>query len=142
MLSAVGDALKVTVFGMAIVFAMLIIIILAVKFIEPVRRFFAGLFKRDKKESSPAKGDSAGSNANTADPGTGAVDGQSRAAQVFEGNQASAAEGSAQNAPGAPDGAVVAAIIAAVQASSGLSSRQFVLRSIRRSSARRNNNIF
>lgn len=74
MLSALGDALKVTVFGMAIVFAMLIIIILAVKFIEPVRRFFAGLFKRDKKESSPAKGDSAGSNANTADPGTGAVD--------------------------------------------------------------------
>ena len=142
MLSALGDALKVTVFGMAIVFAMLIIIIFAVKFIEPVRRFFAGLFKRDKKESSPAKGDSAGSNANTADPGPGAVDGQSRAAQVFEGNQASAAEGSAQNAPGAPDGAVVAAIIAAVQASSGLSSRQFVLRSIRRSSARRNNNIF
>lgn len=142
MLSALGDALKVTVFGMAIVFVMLIIIILAVKFIEPVRRFFAGLFKRDKKESSPAKGDSAGSNANTADPGIGAVDGQSQAAQVFEGNQASAAEGSAQNAPGAPDGAVVAAIIAAVQASSGLSSRQFVLRSIRRSSARRNNNIF
>lgn len=142
MLSALGDALKVTVFGMAIVFVMLIIIILAVKFIEPVRRFFAGLFKRDKKESSPAKGDSAGSNANTADPGIGAVNGQSQAAQVFEGNQASAAEGSAQNAPGAPDGAVVAAIIAAVQASSGLSSRQFVLRSIRRSSARRNNNIF
>lgn len=142
MLSALGDALKVTVFGMAIVFAMLIIIIFAVKFIEPVRRFFAGLFKRDKKESSPAKGDSAGSNANTADPGIGAVNGQSQAAQVFEGNQASAAEGSAQNAPGAPDGAVVAAIIAAVQASSGLSSRQFVLRSIRRSSARRNNNIF
>lgn len=142
MLSALGDALKVTVFGMAIVFVMLIIIILAVKFIEPVRRFFAGLFKRDKQESSPAKGDSAGSNANTADPGTGAVDGQSRAAQVLKGNQASAAERSAQNAPGAPDGAVVAAIIAAVQASSGLSSRQFVLRSIRRSSARRNNNIF
>lgn len=142
MLSALGDALKVTVFGMAIVFAMLIIIILAVKFIEPVRRFFAGLFKRDKKESSPAKGDSAGSNANTADPGIGAVNGQSQAAQVLKGNQASAAEGSAQNAPGAPDGAVVAAIIAAVQASSGLSSRQFVLRSIRRSSARRNNNIF
>ena len=44
MLSALGDALKVTVFGMAIVFVMLIIIILAVKFIEPVRRFFAGLF--------------------------------------------------------------------------------------------------
>lgn len=142
MLSALGDALKVTVFGMAIVFVMLIIIILAVKFIEPVRRFFAGLFKRDKKESSPAKGDSAGSNANTADPGIGAVNGQSQAAQVLKGNQASAAEGSAQNAPGAPDGAVVAAIIAAVQASSGLSSRQFVLRSIRRSSARRNNNIF
>ena len=60
MLSALGDALKVTVFGMAIVFVMLIIIILAVKFIEPVRRFFAGLFKRDKQESSPAKGDSAG----------------------------------------------------------------------------------
>ena len=86
MLSALGDALKVTVFGMAIVFVMLIIIILAVKFIEPVRRFFAGLFKRDKKESSPAKGDSAGSNANTADPGIGAVNGQSQAAQVFEGN--------------------------------------------------------
>ena len=141
MLSALGDALKVTVFGMVIVFVMLIIIILAVKLIEPVRRFFAGLFKRDKKESSPAKEDSAG-NANTADPGTGAVNGMSQAAQVFEGNQASAAEGAAQNALVAPDGAVVAAIIAAVQASSGLSSRQFVLRSIRRSSARRNNNIF
>ena len=42
------ESLEITLFGMAIVFVMLLLIILAVKVIEPVRRFFAGLFKRDK----------------------------------------------------------------------------------------------
>lgn len=49
---------------------------------------------------------------------------------------------SAENIPGAPDGGTVAAIIAAIEAASGLNSRQFVLYSVRRRPARRNNNIF
>ena len=140
MLSALGDALKVTLFGMAIVFVMLIIIILAVKAIQPVRSFFVRLFKRGEKENS-SQGDRV-KHEQKAEAGSGPFNGQSPAAQAYEENQVSAAEESAQNAQGAPDGAVVAAIIAAVQASSGLSSRQFVLRSIRRRSARRNNNMF
>ena len=88
------ESLEITLFGMAIVFVMLLLIILAVKVIEPVRRFFAGLFKRDKG-TEPEK--------------------------------------EARPAP---------AIIAAIEAASGLNSRQFVLYSVRRRPARRNNNIF
>lgn len=49
------ESLEITLFGMAIVFVMLLLIILAVKVIEPVRRFFAGLFKREPRELSPKK---------------------------------------------------------------------------------------
>lgn len=128
MVNVLGEALKVTLFGMAIVFVMLIVIILAVKVIEPVRKFFGRLFKRNKGENISKE------------------DNNSLPSRPLEEVQAAPDKGVpavlTQGASDAPDGSVVAAIIAAVEASSGMSSRQFVLRSIRRRPVRRGNNIF
>ena len=121
-----AEALEITIFGMAIVFVMLILVIVSVKLIQPVRRFFSALFKREKKETALSD-----QSARAAGPVRACSQDISEAALT---NPAADSQ--------APDGAVVAAIIAAVQASSGLDSRQFVLRSIHSRPARRNNNIF
>lgn len=140
------ESLEITLFGMAIVFVMLLLIILAVKVIEPVRRFFAGLFKRDKgtepeKEArpAPADGKNAAQSIQAAPQGAGA-EAFLQGGALKDGAQSP--QLSAENIPGAPDGGTVAAIIAAIEAASGLNSRQFVLYSVRRRPARRNNNIF
>lgn len=151
-----AEALEITIFGMAIVFVMLILVIVSVKLIQPVRRFFSALFKREKKEtalsdqSARAAGPVRAEELAQAENQGAAAAAENEAVRVHAcaegGNCSQDISEAALTNPAAdsqaPDGAVVAAVIAAVQASSGLDSRQFVLRSIHSRPARRNNNIF
>ncbi len=134
------EALKVTVFGLAIVFAMLILIIGAIKATEPVKKFLRWLvspvinfFSAWKKTKARKKQEKL-SKMNAAET----------AAASESLTSVSSADVSAPptEEAGSDQAAVVAAVIAAIEACSGLESRQFVLRSIRRSAETRRKNLY
>lgn len=134
------EALKVTVFGLAIVFAMLILIIGAIKATEPVKKFLSWLVRpiinliSGGKKAKAHKKQEKLSKANAAEAAA--------ASQASAGISPADISKPSPEAAGPDQAAVVAAVIAAIEACSGLESRQFVLRSIRRSAGTRRNNLY
>lgn len=134
------EVLKITLFGLAIVFTMLTLIILAIKLMEPVKSFLRWLFspiinffsawkktKARKKQEKLSKANAAETAASSQSvTGVSLADVSAPSPETAESDQA----------------ALVAAVIAAIEACSGLESRQFVLRSIRRSAHARQNNLY